>query len=113
MRVNERTRYETFRIRVPSVCQPTCHRRRPVVRSPRLPVPATALFAAALIASASVTDRAQQASPTFRTGVEAVAVDAFVTDRQGNPVGNLTVADFDILEDGKPQSITSFTEVNI
>lgn len=71
-----------------------------------------AVLAAALLAGgAAVT--AQQSPPTFRAGVEAVAVDAFVTDRQGNPVRNLTMADFDILEDGKPQSITSFTEVNI
>ena len=71
-----------------------------------------AVLAAALLAGgAAVT--AQQSPPTFRAGVEAVAVEAFVTDRQGNPVRNLTLADFDILEDGKPQSITSFTEVNI
>ncbi len=56
---------------------------------------------------------AQQAPPTFRAGVEAVAVDAFVTDRQGNPVHNLTIDDFEILEDGRPQRITSFAEVNI
>lgn len=56
---------------------------------------------------------AQQAPPTFRTGVEAVAVDAFVTDRQGNPVRNLTIDDFEIFEDSKPQRITSFAEVNI
>ena len=83
------------------------------MRSPRFPVSATALLAGALIASAPAINGAQQAPATFRAGVEAVAVDAFVTDRQGNPVRNLTVADFDILEDGKPQSITSFTEVNI
>ena len=54
-----------------------------------------------------------QAPATFRAGVEAVAVDAFVTDRQGNPVRNLTIDDFEILEDNKPQRITSFAEVNI
>lgn len=55
---------------------------------------------------------AQQA-PTFRAGVEAIAVDAFVTDRAGKPVTNLTLDDFELLEEGTPQSITSFTEVNI
>ena len=54
-----------------------------------------------------------QQPPTFRAGVEAIQVDAFVTDRAGNPVTNLRLDDFEILEDGKPQVITSFSEVNI
>src|SRR6478752_4105056 len=56
---------------------------------------------------------AQQAPPTFRAQVDAVEVDAFVTDRQGNPVPNLTIGDFEILEDNRTQRITSFAEVNI
>jgi VWFA-related protein len=55
----------------------------------------------------------QQSPPTFRAGVDAIAVDAFVTDRDGRPVPNLTIEDFDMFEDGKPQRITSFSEVNI
>src|SRR5690349_22698086 len=55
----------------------------------------------------------QQAAPTFRSGIDAVSVDAFVTDSQGNPVRNLTPADFEIFEDKAPQRITSFSEVSI
>lgn len=54
-----------------------------------------------------------QAPPTFRAGVEAVAVDAFVTDRAGNPVSGLSRDEFEITEDGKPQAITSFSLVDI
>jgi len=51
--------------------------------------------------------------PTFRVQVDAIELDAFVTDAQGNPVRGLTMDDFEILEDGKPQAITSFTQVDI
>ena len=51
--------------------------------------------------------------PTFRVQVEAIEIDASVTDARGNVVTDLTQADFEILEDGKPQTITSFSLVNI
>ena len=51
--------------------------------------------------------------PTFRVRVDAVEIDASVTDARGNPVTTLTADDFEILEDKKPQTITSFTLVNI
>jgi VWFA-related protein len=69
-------------------------------------------FFACLIAM-GVSVLAQQAPPIFRSGVDAVQIDAFVTDRDGNPVSNLTADDFEVLEDNKPQLITSFSEVNI
>ena len=51
--------------------------------------------------------------PTFRAGVNFVRVDAIVTDRQGNPVGDLKATDFEVLEDGKPQAIEQFRFVRI
>jgi VWFA-related protein len=56
---------------------------------------------------------ADQPPVTFRVEVNYVEVDAFVTDAQGNPVTDLTAADFDLLEDGKPQKVSSFSQVNI
>jgi VWFA-related protein len=56
---------------------------------------------------------AQQPAPTFRAQVEAVQVDAFVTDRDGNPVRDLRLEDFELFEDGRLQTITSFSEVII
>jgi len=50
---------------------------------------------------------------TFRVEVNYVEVDAFVTDAQGRPVTDLTEADFELLEDGKPQKISTFALVNI
>jgi len=51
--------------------------------------------------------------PTFRVEVNYVEVDAIVTDATGKPVSDLTAADFEVLEDGKPQKISAFSQVNI
>lgn len=51
--------------------------------------------------------------PTFRTRIDYVEVSAIVTGKDGNPVTGLTQADFQIFEDGKPQTITLFTPVSI
>ena len=51
--------------------------------------------------------------PTFRAGVNFVRVDAIVTDRQGNPIADLKPTDFEVLEDGKPQTIESFRFVRV
>jgi VWFA-related protein len=51
--------------------------------------------------------------PTFRVQVEAIEIDASVTDARGNVVTDLTKDDFDIFEEGKPQTITSFALVNL
>jgi VWFA-related protein len=52
-------------------------------------------------------------TPTFRSGIDLVQVDAYVTDENGKPVTGLTADDFEVFEDGKPQVITTFTPVNI
>jgi VWFA-related protein len=55
----------------------------------------------------------QQQPPRIRTGINYVRVDAIVTDRQGNPVLDLKQDEFRIKEDGKAQSIESFSVVKI
>jgi VWFA-related protein len=72
---------------------------------------ATALFVCVCCAHILVAQAPQQ--PTFRVQVEAIEIDASVTDARGNVVTDLTKDDFDIFEDGKPQTITSFGLVNI
>ncbi len=52
-------------------------------------------------------------TPTFKTTVEYVEVDAIVSDRQGNFVRDLKKEDFQVLEDGKPQNIATFSVVDI
>jgi VWFA-related protein len=46
--------------------------------------------------------------PVFRTGVETVAIYATVLDQYDELVKNVTAADFDVLDDGKPQEVTIF-----
>lgn len=52
-------------------------------------------------------------TPTFKAVVEYVEVDAVVTDQQGTFVRNLKKEDFQVFEDGKPQSISTFSVVDI
>jgi VWFA-related protein len=54
-----------------------------------------------------------QQPPTFKVRVDFVEVDAVVTDREGRLVRDLTKEDFQVLEDGKSQTITNFTHVDI
>ena len=79
---------------------------------------------ASIAAAATVTLAAQQAPQppptsdsqppiTFRAEINYVEVDARVLDRDGAFVGGLTAADFQVLEDGKPQKIDAFSFVNI
>lgn len=55
----------------------------------------------------------QTPPPTFRVEVNYVEVDAIVSDERGNLISDLTAADFEVLEDGKPQTISAFSLVNI
>jgi VWFA-related protein len=76
--------------------------------------------AIALVAGVVVAQQSQQETPiaaappvTFRAEINFVEVDAFVTDADGNPVTDLTAADFEIFEDDEPQTIEVFTHVDI
>ena len=51
--------------------------------------------------------------PIFRAGINFVRVDVIVTDRSGNPVADLTQDDFELAEDGKPQTVETFRLVQI
>jgi VWFA-related protein len=50
---------------------------------------------------------------TFAVEVGYVEVDAIVTDRNGQPVRDLTREEFTVLEDGKPQTIDLFSRIDI
>ena len=54
----------------------------------------------------------QPARPTFRLGASYVRVDAYPT-RNGEPVPDLERADFELLEDGAPQTIEQFERVSL
>lgn len=51
--------------------------------------------------------------PTFKSEVEYVEVDAVVTDRDGQTIRDLRKEDFQVFEDGKPQTISTFSLVDI
>lgn len=82
-----------------------------------------ALVAVALVTIAAVGVPGQAPAPapqtagqpavTFKVEVNFVELDAVVNDAQGKFVGDLTKEDFEILEDGKPQSVTAFTRVDL
>lgn len=74
------------------------------------------LAACAVVVALTAPGRAQQPSPAraqgvVNSGVTAVLIDVIVRDRRGQPVHDLTDADFEILEDGVPQTLGSFTPV--
>jgi VWFA-related protein len=52
-------------------------------------------------------------TPIFRADINFVRVDVIVNDRQGNPVHDLKQEDFEVTEDGKPQSIQTFKLINV
>ena len=51
--------------------------------------------------------------PTFRAGVNLVRVDVIVSGRDGKPVLDMTEADFEVSEDGKPQKIETLKLVRV
>jgi len=55
----------------------------------------------------------QGGAPTFRTGVNIVRVDVIVADEKGKPVTDLAKEEFEIVEDGRPQTIELFRHIHI
>jgi VWFA-related protein len=66
------------------------------------------LLAVAALAAPVAQEAQTSQLPVFRSGVDSVTVDVSVVDRNGNPITDLTAADFEIREAGKPQAVTTF-----
>ncbi|HKV99564.1 MAG TPA: VWA domain-containing protein [Vicinamibacterales bacterium] len=81
-------------------------RPRPLVRLAAMAALAVAAIAAGPQTPPPPVQTPQQ--PVFRTGVETVAIYATVLDQYDELVKNLTAADVEILDDGKPQEVTVF-----
>ena len=90
-------------------------RRSPSVSTPLLLVACVLMLPAtsAAQAPASPPRTSQDATPTFRSGVQYVDVDVTVVDRKGRPVRGLGRDDFEIYEDGVRQVLDSFRQVDI
>jgi Ca-activated chloride channel family protein len=67
--------------------------------------PLAAVCASVVLASASVTS---QQVPIFRSHADLVNFGVVVTDKQGEPITGLSADDFDVREEGKPQTIKFF-----
>jgi Ca-activated chloride channel family protein len=64
---------------------------------------------AALTVAASVVALAADQQPTFRSGVRTVPVYATAVDSSGRLVPDLEQADFEVLDNGKPVTLSSFS----
>src|SRR5829696_6152019 len=84
-----------------------------MTRTARLSAGIALITCAAGISGARAQTPAEQGRPavTFQTEVDYVDVDVVVTDQQGNFVRGLTREDFQIVEDGKPVKIDTFSTV--
>lgn len=71
---------------------------------------AASLIGAAGVWLSGLTILAGAPQQAFRAGVELVQVPVVVRDRSGEPVRGLGRADFQILENGQPQTISYFAE---
>jgi len=61
-----------------------------------------------LFAQAVAPQDSDAPAPTLKINARTVLVDVVVTDKAGHAVPNLTKDDFQVTEDGKPQSVTFF-----
>ncbi len=84
-----------------AIGRPSCH----VAGSP-VGLIAGVLSAALVRASSQAPAAVSQPQPVFRVGVDAVRIDAVVTDKDGRVVTDLTAKDFELRQDGKVQNIT-------
>lgn len=71
-----------------------------------------ALFLLLAVATGGAQQQPPQRAAGVNEGVTAVLVDIVVRDRRGQPVHDLAQSDFQVLEDGVPQTIGSFTRVS-
>jgi VWFA-related protein len=55
----------------------------------------------------------QQQPPVFRGEVNVIRLDVSVLDKQRRPVRGLTLEDFTITEDGKPQRLVALSEIDV
>ncbi len=55
----------------------------------------------------------QPPTPTFRGAVDDVEVDVVVTNAKGDNIRDLKTEDFQIFEDGKPQTLSQFVPIDI
>jgi len=66
------------------------------------------IVAALTLAAAGSQERPRQPGPTFRSRIDLVTVNVVVRDKSGQIIRDLTRDDFTVVEDGRPQTISTF-----
>src|SRR5512142_2489066 len=69
-----------------------------------------AVFALLLLLTTPLISQTHETPFAESLEVSVANLDVVVLDRHGKPVQGLTKNDFEVIEDGKPQPITNFTE---
>jgi VWFA-related protein len=82
-----------------------------MLRRKRRPFVAIAGAISLSLGIAAAQQQPPQSSPTFRTEAELVIVDAVVVDGSGNPVPDLTAADFEVRDEDVPQKVQLFQTI--
>lgn len=77
----------------------------------RVRVTVAAVGLMAVVVSGQTPQAPPSGQPTFRSNITLVTTDVIPRDAQGRFVTNLTRDDFTVLEDGQPQTISSFSQV--
>ncbi len=72
-----------------------------------------AVVVACVAASAVLAQPQQTGRPQFRSGVDLVHLDVSVLDKDRRPVRGLTAADFSVFEEGRAQTISAFSAVDL
>jgi VWFA-related protein len=72
--------------------------------------PSTTGSSPTAVTGGTVGQSAAEAVTTLKTAAQLVVVDVVVTDRNHQPVHGLTVKDFNLAENGSPQTIKNFEE---
>jgi VWFA-related protein len=83
---------------------------QPMDRTRLLPVLILSLIALRLTVAQNQNPGAANQTPTFKANVRVVLVDVVVTEGNDEPVTGLKREQFQVFEDGKPQTLTSFDE---
>lgn len=69
-------------------------------------------FTLSLLIATALASALSAQQPTFKSGTQVVEVDVRVFDKDGRFVTGLTRDDFELIEDGKPQSLQTFFYVD-
>ena len=71
----------------------------------------TGVLLALLVTEASRAQQNPAAVPTFRSGIDVIALDVVALDRNGEAVEDMTESEFDVYENGVQRPLASFTPV--